>query len=77
MNWLRIFLTLCNAAGFCPPSGLDSLGGLCLGGGILGGGNRIPGGRFTLEGTEYTLPPNAGPTALHGGEAVSAGSQAA
>ena len=29
--------------------------------------NRIPGGRFTLEGTEYTLPPNAGPTALHGG----------
>ena len=29
--------------------------------------NRIPGGRFALEGTEYTLPPNAGPTALHGG----------
>jgi aldose 1-epimerase len=29
--------------------------------------NRIPDGRFTLQGKEYLLPPNAGPTALHGG----------
>ena len=29
--------------------------------------NRIPDGSFTLEGQDYSLPPNAGPTALHGG----------
>lgn len=30
-------------------------------------GAGIPDGRFCLQGKEYSLPPNAGPTALHGG----------
>jgi aldose 1-epimerase len=29
--------------------------------------NRIAGGRFTLEGRPYQVPPNNGPNALHGG----------
>jgi aldose 1-epimerase len=31
-------------------------------------GNRIAGGKFTLEGKEYTLPQNNGPNTLHGGK---------
>lgn len=31
--------------------------------------NRIAGGRFVLDGTEYRLTPNDGPNALHGGPA--------
>jgi len=31
--------------------------------------NRIAGGRFTLDGREYTLPLNDGPNSLHGGHA--------
>src|SRR5689334_20241286 len=30
--------------------------------------NRIAGGRFVLDGTEYSVPVNDGPNALHGGE---------
>lgn len=54
--------------------GFDSLSGY-LGkhpyfGGIIGRyGNRIAKGKFTLNGTEYTLATNDGPNHLHGGVA--------
>jgi aldose 1-epimerase len=52
--------------------GYDTLGEYVNGksnfGSIVGRyANRIPDGRFSVQGKEYLLPPNAGPTALHGG----------
>ena len=52
--------------------GFDSLEGYVKGGGHFGStvgryANRIAGGKFTLEGKEYTLAKNNGPNHLHGG----------
>jgi aldose 1-epimerase len=53
--------------------GYDSLGGYLHGnnnyfGAIIGRyANRIAGGKFTLDGKQYTLPINDGPNTLHGG----------
>jgi aldose 1-epimerase len=53
--------------------GYDSLGGYLHGndnyfGAIIGRyANRIAGGKFTLNGKQYTLPINDGPNTLHGG----------
>lgn len=52
--------------------GYDSLAGYVRNspyfGAVVGRyGNRIAGGRFTLDGTAYTLAVNNGPNALHGG----------
>jgi aldose 1-epimerase len=52
--------------------GYDSLEGYVKGGGHFGAttgryANRIAGGKFTLEGKEYTLAKNNGPNHLHGG----------
>ena len=52
--------------------GFDSLAMYLADTGFLGAvvgryGNRIAGGRFTLDGKQYQVPPNDGPNALHGG----------
>jgi aldose 1-epimerase len=52
--------------------GFDTLDGYLKGhpyfGALVGRvGNRIAGGKFTLDGKEYTLATNNGPNALHGG----------
>jgi aldose 1-epimerase len=52
--------------------GYDSLDGYLAKspyfGAIIGRyGNRIAGGKFTLDGKTYSIPPNDGPNALHGG----------
>ncbi len=52
--------------------GFDSLEGYVKGGGHFGStvgryANRIAGGKFELEGKEYTLAKNNGPNHLHGG----------
>jgi len=52
--------------------GADELAPYLTGKGYLGAtigrvGNRIAEGRFTLDGTDYQIPLNNGPNALHGG----------
>jgi aldose 1-epimerase len=52
--------------------GYDSLDGYLAKGPYFGAiigryGNRIAGGKFTLDGKTYSIPPNDGPNALHGG----------
>lgn len=53
--------------------GFDELKGYLAGHPYFGSnvgrvGNRIAGGKFTLDGKEYTLAKNNGPNALHGGK---------
>ena len=52
--------------------GYDSLDGYLAKGPYFGAiigryGNRIAGGKFALDGKTYSIPPNDGPNALHGG----------
>jgi aldose 1-epimerase len=52
--------------------GYDSLDGYLVKGPYFGAiigryGNRIAGGKFALDGKTYSIPPNDGPNALHGG----------
>ena len=53
--------------------GFDNLDGYLKGHPFFGANagrvaNRVAGGKFTLDGKEYTLAKNNGPNALHGGE---------
>ena len=42
--------------------------GQCWLAGLIGRyGNRIEGGKFSLDGTDYQLPVNVGPNYCHGG----------
>ncbi|WP_185984756.1 aldose epimerase family protein [Aureimonas mangrovi] len=52
--------------------GFDDLDGYVHGRGHLGGtigrfANRIAGGRFSIDGRDFTIPHNNGPNTLHGG----------
>jgi aldose 1-epimerase len=62
----NIVLGFDNVSGYQSPAFLKS--GPYFGALIGRYGNRIKGGKFTLDGKEYTLAKNNGPNSLHGGK---------